>query len=164
MKRVNFDPNGERNPQNRSKSGYERISWDRSSGYCCGRGDAPEANLWSGSIAVLHGAHHQMGNIGYWLSALMRFSNILGAPMQLILADQLGAVVLGAMHHFGNSLRLGLPGSYGTLEDCMQECELIVFWSSDPGATSGLYAGGGGLSAGSGRRRWASSSSTSIAL
>ncbi len=28
MKRVDFDPNGERNPQNRGKSGYERISWE----------------------------------------------------------------------------------------------------------------------------------------
>ena len=28
MKRVDFDPNGERNPQNRGTSGYERISWD----------------------------------------------------------------------------------------------------------------------------------------
>ena len=28
MKRVDFDPNGERNPQNRGISGYERISWD----------------------------------------------------------------------------------------------------------------------------------------
>ena len=28
MKRVDFDPKGERNPQNRGKSGYVRISWD----------------------------------------------------------------------------------------------------------------------------------------
>ncbi|MEM8937266.1 MAG: pyrogallol hydroxytransferase large subunit, partial [Pseudomonadota bacterium] len=28
MKRVDFDPNGKRNPQNRGISGYERISWD----------------------------------------------------------------------------------------------------------------------------------------
>src|SRR5215216_4092750 len=28
MKRVDYDPNGERNPQNRGKSGYVRISWD----------------------------------------------------------------------------------------------------------------------------------------
>ena len=28
MKRVDFDPNGERNPQNRGTSKYERISWD----------------------------------------------------------------------------------------------------------------------------------------
>jgi molybdopterin guanine dinucleotide-containing S/N-oxide reductase-like protein len=28
LKRVDWDPNGERNPQNRGKSGYVRISWD----------------------------------------------------------------------------------------------------------------------------------------
>ena len=28
MKRVDWDPNGERNPQNRGISKYERISWD----------------------------------------------------------------------------------------------------------------------------------------
>ena len=28
MKRVDFDPDGARNPQNRGKSGYVRISWD----------------------------------------------------------------------------------------------------------------------------------------
>src|SRR6201998_2389794 len=28
MKRIDFDPKGERNPRNRGKSGYERISWD----------------------------------------------------------------------------------------------------------------------------------------
>ena len=28
MKRVDFDPDGERNPQNRGTSGYERITWE----------------------------------------------------------------------------------------------------------------------------------------
>ena len=28
MKRVDFDPTGARNPQNRGKSGYVRIGWD----------------------------------------------------------------------------------------------------------------------------------------
>ena len=28
LKRVDWDPDGERNPQNRGKSGYVRISWD----------------------------------------------------------------------------------------------------------------------------------------
>ena len=28
MKRVDWDPNGERNPQNRGKSKFVRISWD----------------------------------------------------------------------------------------------------------------------------------------
>ncbi len=28
LKRVDWDPNGERNPQNRGNSKYKRISWD----------------------------------------------------------------------------------------------------------------------------------------
>ena len=31
LKRVDWDPNGERNPQNRGKSKYRRISWDEAS-------------------------------------------------------------------------------------------------------------------------------------
>ncbi|MGD9810852.1 MAG: molybdopterin-dependent oxidoreductase [Sphingobium sp.] len=151
MKRVDFDPGGERNPQNRGKSGYERISWDEALDIVAGEVTRQKQTYGPGSIAVLHGAHHQMGNIGYWLSALMRFSNILGAPMQQFSPISWEGWYWGAMHHFGNSLRLGLPGSYGTMEDCMKECELIVFWSSDPEATSGLYAGGEG----SQRRMWA---------
>ena len=57
----------------------------------------------------------------------------------------------GAQHHFGNSLRVGVPGTYGTVEDCLKECEMMVFWSSDPETTSGAYAG----SEGTQRRLWA---------
>ena len=32
LKRVDWDPNGERNPQNRGKSKYKRISWDEAAG------------------------------------------------------------------------------------------------------------------------------------
>ena len=32
--RVDFDPNGERNPQNRGKSKYRRISWDEALDIC----------------------------------------------------------------------------------------------------------------------------------
>ena len=47
----------------------------------------------------------------------------------------------GAMHHYGNSLRLGTPSFYGTTEDCLEHAEVIVFWSSDPESTNGVYAG-----------------------
>lgn len=32
MKRIDWDPEGERNPQNRGKSKFERISWDEATG------------------------------------------------------------------------------------------------------------------------------------
>ena len=43
MKRVDFDPNGERNPQNRGKSGYVRISWDEALDIVAGEDQAAEA-------------------------------------------------------------------------------------------------------------------------
>ncbi len=151
MKRVDFDPNGERNRQNRGKSGYERISWDEALDIIANEIRRQKATYGPGSITTLHGAHHQMGNIGYWLSALMRFSNILGASMMSFSPISWEGWYWGAQHHYGNSMRLGLPGAYGTMEDCLKECEMIVFWSSDPEATSGLYGGGEG----SQRRLWA---------
>ena len=33
LKRVDWDPKGERNPQNRGTSRYVRISWDEATGY-----------------------------------------------------------------------------------------------------------------------------------
>ena len=31
------------------------------------------------------------------------------------------------MHHWGNSMRLGCPEFYGTVEDCLKEAEMMVF-------------------------------------
>ena len=43
MKRVDFDPDGERNPQNRGTSGYERISWDEALDLVASRDQARQA-------------------------------------------------------------------------------------------------------------------------
>ena len=48
-------------------------------------------------------------------------------------------------------MRLGSPEPFGQVEDCLKNAEMIVFWSSDPEATNGLYAG----SEGTIRRQWA---------
>ncbi|MFS2168524.1 hypothetical protein, partial [Variovorax sp. Varisp62] len=57
----------------------------------------------------------------------------------------------GAMHHFGNSMRIGVPAGYGGVEDALKEAEMIVFWSCDPESTNGAYAGFEGTP----RRLWA---------
>ena len=55
------------------------------------------------------------------------------------------------MHHYGNSMRIGVPAGYGGVEDCLKEAEMIVFWSCDPESTNGAYAGFEGTT----RRLWA---------
>ncbi|MFH1490064.1 MAG: molybdopterin-dependent oxidoreductase, partial [Pseudomonadota bacterium] len=47
----------------------------------------------------------------------------------------------GGMHNWGFSHRLGIPEQYDLLEDALKHTEMIVFWSSDPEATHGIYSG-----------------------
>lgn len=151
MKRVDFDPNGERNPQNRGISGYERISWDEALNIVAGEITRNKTEHGNGSIFCSHSSHQSWGNVGYYICALFRFMNAIGHTKMVINPDSWEGWYWGAMHHFGNSMRNGAAEPYGQVEDCLQNCDMIVYWSSDPEATSGSYAGQEGTI----RRLWA---------
>lgn len=151
MKRVDFDPKGERNPQNRGKSGYVAISWDEAFDLVAGEIKRQRQEYGPGAMAIWHGSHHQWGNVGYYLSALLRFGNLIGFTRVQHNPDSWEGWYWGAVHHFGNSMRVGLPGAYGLVEDCLKEAEMIVFWSSDPESTNGYASGLEGTQ----RRFWA---------
>ncbi len=150
MKRVDFDPNGERNTQNRGKSGYERISWDEALDIVASEIKRAKREHGPGAMAVSHGSHHTWGNIGYYLSALARFKNAVGHTQIHHNPDSWEGWYWGAVHHWGHSLRVGQSETYGTVEDCLQNCDMIVFWSADPETTSGSY----GAQEGTVRRQW----------
>jgi trimethylamine-N-oxide reductase (cytochrome c) len=151
MKRVDFDPHGERNPQNRGVSGYERISWDEALDLVAGEFKRVKRECGPGAIALSHGSHHNWGNIGYYLSSLYRFFNAVGFTRVVHNPDSWEGWYWGGVHHWGHSMRLGSPEPFGQVEDCLKNAEMIVFWSSDPEATNGLYAGYEGTI----RRLWA---------
>ena len=151
MKRVDFDPNGERNPQNRGISGYERISWDEAIDIVVQEILRVKLEHGPGAIMNGSGSHHTWGNLGYWLSARRRFFNSIGTSYVDHNPDSWEGWYWGAMHHWGHSMRLGAPDTYGTVEDLLQNAEMIVFWSSDPESTNGVY----GAMEGTIRRLWA---------
>lgn len=151
LKRVDFDPDGERNPQNRGISGYEPISWDEALDIVAGEITRQKKVHGPGSIAIHHCSHHQWGNVGYYLSALMRFGNLIGFTRVHHNPDSWEGWYWGAMHHYGSSLRVGVPGFTSLVEDCLKETEMIVFWSSDPESTNGYASGLEGTQ----RRLWA---------
>ena len=150
MKRVDFDPKGKRNPANRGISGYERISWDEALDIVAGEIKRVKKEYGPGAILNGSGSHHLWGILGYWLSARLRFFNNIGWTPVGHNPDSWEGWYWGAMHHWGQSMHLGAPESYGTVEDCLKECEMMVFWSSDPEATSGVYAAFEGTV----RRQW----------
>jgi trimethylamine-N-oxide reductase (cytochrome c) len=151
LKRIDFDPNGERNPHNRGKSGYVPISWDEALDIVTGEIRRQKAKYGLGSIVLPMSSHHQWGNVGYYLSALLRFGNLIGFTRMAANPDSWEGWYWGAMHHWGHSQRVGVAGNYGTVEDCLQNAELMVFWSSDPESTNGAYMGFEGTQ----RRLWA---------
>jgi molybdopterin guanine dinucleotide-containing S/N-oxide reductase-like protein len=151
LKRVDFDPDGNRNVQNRGKSDYVPISWNEALDIVSKEIMRQKSKYGPGSMAIACGSHHQWGNVGYYLSALLRFGNLLGFTRVHPNPDSWEGWYWGATHHFGNSLRVGLPGHYGLVEDCLKESDMIVFWSSDPEATNGYASGLEGTQ----RRFWA---------
>jgi len=150
MKRVDFDPNGKINPQNRGKSGYVRISWNEALDLVANQIKQLKRTYGPGVMAVSHGSHHTWGNIGYYLSALYRFRNAVGHTQVHHNPDSWEGWYWGAAHHWGYTLRVGQCETYGTVEDCLQNCEMIVFWAADPESTSGSY----GAQEGTVRRQW----------
>jgi trimethylamine-N-oxide reductase (cytochrome c) len=58
MKRVDFDPNGERNPQNRGISGYQRITWDEALDLVAAEIRRVKQDHGPGAILNGSGSHH----------------------------------------------------------------------------------------------------------
>lgn len=150
MKRVDFDPDGERNYENRGVSGYERISWEEAYSIVSKEIMRVRQNYGAGAVFHTSGSHHTWGNIGYYLSAAGRFFNAIGATTDMRNPDSWEGFFWGASHHYGGTARNGGADHFSTVEDCMQNAEMIVFWSSDPETTSGVYAGQDGTI----RREW----------
>ncbi|TAK47892.1 MAG: pyrogallol hydroxytransferase large subunit [Xanthobacteraceae bacterium] len=140
MKRVDFDPKGARNCENRGISGYERISWDEALDLVASEISRVKRDFGPGAIMCNHGSHHTWGNIGYYISTAFRFFNMIGATKVVHNPDSWEGWYWGAMHHFGYSMRLGQTETYSCVEDLMKECDMVVFWSADPETTSGSYA------------------------
>ncbi|MCC6475027.1 MAG: molybdopterin-dependent oxidoreductase [Burkholderiales bacterium] len=150
MKRVDFDPSGERNYAKRGISGYQRISWDEALDIVAGEIRRCKREHGPGAIMVNHGSHHTWGNLGYYLSAAFKFFNLIGHTRVMHNPDSWEGWYWGAQHHFGYSMRLGHTEAYSTVEDLMREAEMVVFWSADPETTSGSY----GAFDGTIRRQW----------
>ncbi|MDP7162889.1 MAG: molybdopterin-dependent oxidoreductase, partial [Phycisphaerae bacterium] len=125
-------------------------SWDEALDIVAGEIKRVKRDFGPGAILSVNSAHHTWGNIGYYLSANYRFMNAVGHTPSPFSPISWEGWYWGAMHHFGYSMRLGQPETFGTVEDCLRECEMVVFWSADPECTSGSYAALEGTC----RRQW----------
>ena len=141
LKRVNFDPDGKRNPESRGKVGYEPISWDEAIGIVAGELKRVKDAYGPSAIAAMTSSHHNWGMVGYKMSAFTRFFNLIGHTPVLDNPDSWEGWHWGATHSYGFQWRMGMPEPYDMLEDALQNAEMIVYWSNDPDTTRGTYTG-----------------------
>lgn len=141
MKRVDFDPKGNRNPQNRGKSPYVRISWDEALDLVAGEMIRIRTQYGPEAITSRASSHHNWGNIGYRSSTWARFFNLIGFTDIFDNPDSWEGWHWGATHAYGFYWRLGIPEHYDMLEDALKHTELIIHWSNDPDSTHGIYGG-----------------------
>ena len=121
MKRVDFDPDGERNPQNRGKSAYERISWDEALDIVSGEIARVKKTYGSSAISGMTSSHHNWGIVGYKMGPFMRFMNCLEATPVFDNPDSWEGWHWGATHTYGFYWRLGMPEPFDNLQDVMQQ-------------------------------------------
>jgi molybdopterin guanine dinucleotide-containing S/N-oxide reductase-like protein len=151
LRRVDFDPKGARNIQNRGVSGYEPITWEEALDTVAEEMIRLHREVGPAAMLSTPGSHHLWGNVGYRHSALLRFLGLVGHTYAEHNPDSWEGWHWGAMHMWGNSFRLGINEQYGLLEDALNNVELIIYWSADPEATgNGVY----GAQEGSVRRGW----------
>src|SRR5439155_5033722 len=102
MKRVDFDPNGERNPQNRGKSGYVRISWQEALDLVAGEIKRLKRTYGPGVMAVSHGSHHTWA-ISVTTSPRCSASATLSATRRSITIPTAGKAGTGALCTIGDT-------------------------------------------------------------
>jgi len=141
MKRVDFNPKGDRKPENRGKSGYERISWDEALDILAKEIERVHKTYGPGVVFTTPNSHHNWGNVGYRHSSLLRFMAMLNATYVDHNPDSWEGWHWGAMHMWGFAWRLGVSEQYDLLEDALKHAEMVIYWSGDPESTAGIYAG-----------------------
>jgi len=141
MKRVDFDPNGDRHIENRGRSGYERISWNEALDITASEIKRIQKTYGKEAVTGARSSHHNWGILNYHFSVFFRFMHLLGSTHIDINPDSWEGWYFGATHAYGFYWRLGMPEQYDLLEDCLKNTDLIIHWSSDPDTTHGLYGG-----------------------
>jgi anaerobic selenocysteine-containing dehydrogenase len=144
LKRVDWDPNGERNPQNRGRSKFERISWDEAATLIANeitrikKEYGPYAILAQGDghaeSKIVHAAH----GIQYEFLKLTG-----GSTYQFRTPDSWEGWYWGAKHVWGMDSTVGLMDpKTNIVKDMAEHCEQLLFWGCDPETTPWFYIAG----------------------
>ena len=128
LKRVDWDPNGERNPQNRGKSKYSRISWDEATDIIANEIKRMHKTYGPCSILVQgdgHGEcktiHTPHGHQGRLLDKMGGFTQQVRNP------DSWEGWYWGSKHVWGQGFQGMMSPAANLIKDISENCEMLSF-------------------------------------
>ena len=136
MKRVDWEPKGERNPQNRGKSGYERISWEEAAQLVAD--ELLRIREKYGMSAVLSQAdmHGEGKHVAPSHGCMNRLLSMLGGyTTQMRNMDSWEGWAWGAKHVWGGEPFGEMQPTANIFPDIAENSELLLFWGCDPETT-----------------------------
>jgi trimethylamine-N-oxide reductase (cytochrome c) len=142
LKRVDWDPKGERNAQNRGKSKYVRISWDEATDIIAG--EIARIRDKYGMSAILSEAdmHGEGKHTAPSHGCMNRLLSLLGGyTIQMRNADSWEGWTWGSKHVWGSEVVGQLSPAGNVWPDIAKHGESLLFWSADPLVTSAGFEG-----------------------
>jgi len=143
LKRVDWDPNGERNPQNRGKSKFKRISWDEATDIIAGEIKRIHAKYGPYAILTQGGGHGETKCVhsAHGEPPLL-LDHIGGYTIEVRNPDSWEGWFWGAKHVWGMEQGIGLMfPQTNVLQDVSENSEMLLFWGCDPETTSWGFIG-----------------------
>lgn len=142
LKRVDWDPNGERNPQNRGKSKYVRISWDEATDIIVS--EIKRIHKQYGPLAILAqgDGHGECKTINTPHGHQARLLEMLGGFTQQVRnPDSWEGFYWGSKHVWGQGIVGMMDPSGNCMKDISENSDMVLFWGCDPETTPWGFVG-----------------------
>ena len=142
LKRVDWDPKGERNPQNRGKSGYVRISWDEALDIIFNEINRIKKQYGMSAILSQSDGHGETKLVHTAHGSHNKLLELLGGyTWQIRNMDSWEGWALGAKNVWGEEPLGEMTEAGNIMPDIAKNSDMLLFWGCDPETTTWGFNG-----------------------
>ncbi len=143
LKRIDFEPNGERNIQNRGYSGYVRISWDEALDIITSELKRIQKKYGYSAVLAQVDGHGESKTVHGPHGCSLKLLELMGGgyTIQTRNTDSWEGWVWGAKHVWGCEPVGQMLPSNNVVPDIAQNGELLLYWGCDAETTTWGWGG-----------------------
>ncbi len=145
LNRVDWDPKGERNPQNRGNSKYRRISWDEVTDILAAEIKRVNKKYGPYSILCQTDGHSECKHLNPPHGAITLLLYKLGGyTQQTRNPDSWEGWYYGSKHVWGDGSVGMMSPADNVFKDITENCDMVLFWGGDLETTPWGFGGQNG--------------------